>query len=47
LNVDGFFDPLLTWIERSFAEGFISPKYRDLVLVSTNPEELVARLVSP
>jgi hypothetical protein len=44
LNVNGFFDPLLAWIERSFAEGFISPKYRQLVVVSTDASDLLLRL---
>src|SRR5947199_695253 len=28
LNVAGFFDPLLAWVERSLAEGFLRPEHR-------------------
>jgi uncharacterized protein (TIGR00730 family) len=44
LNVDGFFDPLLDWIDRAFAEGFIAPKYRGLIAVSSNAGELIGLL---
>jgi uncharacterized protein (TIGR00730 family) len=44
LNVAGYFDPLLAWIEQAFAEEFISPKYRDLIQVSRDAAELVVRL---
>jgi hypothetical protein len=45
LNVAGFFDPLLAWIERAFAEGFIPAKYRNLVRVSEDAEELIEELL--
>lgn len=44
LNVAGYFDNLLAWIEHAFAEEFISPKYRDLFLVDTEARHLVDRL---
>ena len=46
LNVQGFFDPLLTWIDQAVREGFLRPKHRDLLLVDAEPERLVQRLVS-
>ena len=46
LNVAGYFDPLLAWIERVFSEGFASAKYRSLIEVSTVSEDLVDRLIS-
>jgi hypothetical protein len=45
LNVAGFFDPLIAWIERAFAEGFISPKHRGLVRVAADAEALISALV--
>ncbi len=41
LNVAGYFDPLLTWTERAFEEGFIAAKHRGLVKVSSDPEEIL------
>jgi uncharacterized protein (TIGR00730 family) len=34
LNVGGFFDPLLAWIGRAEAEGFIRPQHVELLNVS-------------
>jgi uncharacterized protein (TIGR00730 family) len=45
LNVAGYFDALLAWIEHAFAEDLIAPKYRDLFLVDTEAARLVDRLV--
>jgi uncharacterized protein (TIGR00730 family) len=44
LNVNGFFDPLIAWMEKAFAEGFISEKHRGLVRVAANVEEMIATL---
>ncbi len=41
LNVAGYFDPMLEMVERGIEEEFIRPQYRDLILVSENPEELL------
>lgn len=46
LNVCGYFDSLLAWIEHAFEEDFISPKYRDLFVVETQAEALVDRLLA-
>jgi len=45
LNVAGYFDALLAWIEHAFAEDLIAPKYRDLFLVDTEAARLVDYLV--
>ncbi len=44
LNVEGYFDPFLAMIERAVSEGFVLAKYRQLIQVSTNVEELLNRL---
>jgi uncharacterized protein (TIGR00730 family) len=41
LNTVGFFDPLLVWADHMVVEGFLKPKYRGLVLVANEPEELL------
>ena len=46
LNVAGFFNPLLTLIEHSSAEGFISPRHATLVLQQETPAALLDSLAS-
>jgi uncharacterized protein (TIGR00730 family) len=45
LNVAGFFDPLLAWIDRAIAEDFIKPAYRDLLRTDTDMEALLDKLL--
>lgn len=45
LNVEEFFDPLLAWLDRCVAEGFIKAKHREFVLVSGYPEELLEAML--
>jgi hypothetical protein len=44
LNVNGFFDPLLGWLDHAVREGFLRPKHRALLLVAADAEDLLARL---
>jgi uncharacterized protein (TIGR00730 family) len=44
LNVDGYYDPLLALLDHAVAERFIRPGHLGLLLVSDDPESLVARL---
>jgi len=46
LNTGGFFDPLLAWVERCVADGFIKPRHRELLLVRDDPVSLLDALVS-
>jgi uncharacterized protein (TIGR00730 family) len=46
LNVNGYFDPLIAWIDRAFAEGFVAEKHRGLVQVGVDAEELIGRLLN-
>ena len=41
LNVAGFFDPLLAWLDHTVAEGFIKPVHRRLLLEAQEPELLL------
>ncbi|MEP6992176.1 MAG: TIGR00730 family Rossman fold protein [bacterium] len=49
LNVEGYFAPLLAFLDHGVAEGFIQQQYRDLLVVDTHPGALVERMeaVSP
>jgi len=44
LNIDGFFDPLLAWLDRAVEDGFLKPKHRKLLIDARQPEELLDRL---
>jgi len=46
LNIEGYFDPLLAWIERGQSEGFIKPRHAAHILSGTDPEELLHRLLA-
>src|SRR5262249_29665059 len=46
LNVAGSFDPLLAWLDRAVAEGFIRSKHRQLLLTADSPEELLDLLMN-
>ncbi len=46
INVSGFFDPLLDFLDRAVEQGFIRREHRDMLLVSDEPEELLESFVS-
>ena len=41
LNVDGYFDGLLDWLQRALDEGFVRPHHRDLLVYTSDAEELL------
>ncbi len=41
LNVCGYFDPFVATIDHAIAHGFVRAEFRDLILVSDNPTDLV------
>jgi uncharacterized protein (TIGR00730 family) len=41
LNVQGYFDQLLAFIDHSIAEGFVKREYRALISVATAPGTLL------
>jgi uncharacterized protein (TIGR00730 family) len=47
LNIDGFYDPLLAFIEHGITEKFIKPKARDLYFVATSIPAAIAHLKRP
>ena len=46
LNVDGFYDGLLRFLDHAWAEGFIKPETRAIVSSDTDPEALLQRLLA-
>ena len=43
LNVEGFFDPLLAFLDRQADELFMRRAHRDMLLVDSDPARLLAR----
>ncbi|MEO7457130.1 MAG: TIGR00730 family Rossman fold protein [Gemmatimonadaceae bacterium] len=46
LNVNGFFDPLLAFLDHAVAEGFVGVENRRMLAVDTDPERLIAAMES-
>lgn len=46
LNVAGYFDPLLAFLDQMAAEGFVSGPHRALLAVAAEPDELLDRLAA-
>jgi uncharacterized protein (TIGR00730 family) len=44
LNIRNYFDPLLQWVERAVADGFIGPLHRELMVSSPDAEVLLEAL---
>jgi uncharacterized protein (TIGR00730 family) len=44
LNVDGFFDALLTFLDHQVREGFIRHEHRDMLIVESDPDKILERL---
>ena len=43
LNVDGYYDPLLAFLDHAVAERFISPDHRSMVMTATTAGSLLAQ----
>lgn len=46
LNVSGYFDPLLAFLDSTVSERFVKSEHRALVITSTSPTELLERLAA-
>lgn len=46
LNVNGFFTPLLAWLDHIMWEGLLKPRHRELLLVSDRIPDLLDRMQS-
>lgn len=44
LNVNGFYDKLLDFLDEAVSNGFVKPQHRELLVVKNNPDELVQAL---
>ena len=46
LNINGYFDPLISLIEKGISEGFIREEHRDCLIVETEGEKLLERMAA-
>jgi uncharacterized protein (TIGR00730 family) len=46
LQVGGFFDSLLAFLDRALADGFVGPEHRTKLFVDDEPERLLSRLAA-
>ena len=44
LNVDGYYNYLLTFIDKAVDDGFIKPSQRSIIVSAPNAKELVQKL---
>lgn len=44
LNVDGYYNSLLSFIDKAVEEGFISPSARHIIVSAPTPRELVKKM---
>jgi uncharacterized protein (TIGR00730 family) len=43
LNVEGYFDPLLAFLDQQCREGFMRREHRDMLVVDDDPQRVLAR----
>ena len=41
LNIEGYFDPLLAWVNKATDEGFVSAEHQKIFIVASDPAELL------
>jgi uncharacterized protein (TIGR00730 family) len=46
LNVEGYFDPLITFLDSMVSEGFVKAEHRSILIVENNAEALIEQLGS-
>lgn len=44
LNIEGFYDGLLAFLNHAAAEKFIRPEHRTIILAGTDPIELIEKM---
>ena len=44
LNIDGFYNHLMAFLDHTAQEGFIRPQHRELVLVENSAEKILGRM---
>ncbi|NOT84094.1 MAG: TIGR00730 family Rossman fold protein [Methylococcaceae bacterium] len=45
LNINGYYDALITFLNHAVTEQFVSPKHRALLLIDDNPSAIIDKLL--
>ncbi len=45
LNIEGYFDPLINFLDQSVSAGFVKPGHRQMLIIDEHPEQLVDRML--
>src|SRR5699024_11419567 len=46
LNVNNFFNPLIAMLDHTIKEGFMNEDYREMIIISSDPIELLEKMDS-
>lgn len=46
LNVNNFFDPLITMLDHTIEQGFMNSSYREMIIISSDPKQLLEKMDS-
>jgi uncharacterized protein (TIGR00730 family) len=46
LNVNNYYQPLLTYLDHAGAEGFLHQQYRDMVIIDADPQTLLDKIIA-
>ena len=46
INVDGYFDSFLSFLDNTVSSGFVKPEHRRMLLVAETPEEMLQQMES-
>lgn len=46
LNVDGYFDPLIAFMDQAVREGFVRAEHREMIVIDTDADNLLSRLAA-
>ena len=46
LNIDGYYDPLITFLDHIVEEGFVTPVHRQIMVTESDPEALLNLVLS-
>jgi uncharacterized protein (TIGR00730 family) len=46
LNVEGYYDPLRTFLDHAVGEGFLRESHRDMLIFGEDPQALIAGLAA-
>lgn len=44
LNIDGFYDPLINFLDQTVEAGFFRPHHREMLMVDEEPARLIGRM---